>query len=52
MGVGYDQGAIRKDSFGLGLIEAFADKLEATFTIDSDSGTRAIFHISTFKLAG
>jgi len=50
-GRGYDQNAIRKDSFGLGLIDAFAHRLNAIYTIDSMAGTRAIFNISTFKLA-
>lgn len=51
-GIGYNEDTIRKNSFGLKLINSLARKLEATFTIQTKEprGTEAILIIKDFEI--
>jgi two-component sensor histidine kinase len=48
-GVGMNSQDIRKDSFGMKMIEAFAQKLNATYEVHSENGTRVNLIVKNYK---
>lgn len=50
-GVGIDFNSLDESSFGLKMIRAFSDKLDATFEVKSDHGTQTKLRVKKFKAA-
>lgn len=49
-GIGIQNDATRKDAFGLKMIQIFAKKLKATYSIENDNGSKVILLINNFNL--
>ncbi len=50
-GIGYNERNIDANSFGLRLINAFANRLDAEYDIKGTNGSNAVFEIKDYKLA-
>ena len=50
-GVGYDVIPVDPKSFGLRLVKSFAERLDASYKLEGEKGSRAVFAIRDYNLA-